>query len=271
MISLSRIESSNVQLGNSYVFGSVEKEKEEIDRIQRSALISAQKKTEEIINKANSEAAQIIEAANQQIQDFLQQAQEAADQAKEEGYQTGYNTGYQDGHRQVHEDLANQIKSLNILAQSVFKIKKEIISSSEKEILQLTIVIAEKILRQQLEIQPEIILNIIKAAINELKDKEEVNILVNPAITKYLYDFSEELKQTINGLKTIKIMEDKTIPVDGIIIESPEFRIDARLETQIAEIAKQLMTNFEENPVLGEIPKEIDIKIEGPPENLGND
>ena len=265
MISLTRIESSNIQLGNSYVLGNIQKEKEEADKIQREALKSAQKQVEEIINQANIQAAQILEAANHQVQEMIQQSQEDANQAKEDGYQAGYNAGYQDGHNQVHEDLINQVKSLDILAQSVFKVKQEIISSSEKEILQLTIIIAEKVLKQHLEIAPDKILSIIKAAINELKDKEEVNIIVNPAITNYLYDFSEELKETVNGLKSIKILEDKTIPADGVIVESTENRIDARLETQISEIAKQLLLEAEENPILAEIPKEIEIRIEEPP------
>jgi len=97
------------------------------------------------------------------------------------------------------------------------------------------------------KVNTEIILSIIRAAINELKYKEEVKILVNPAITQCIYDLSEELKQTIKGLNHIKIIEDKTIPPDGFMIESPDSRIDARLETQLAEITKNIMTEAEKN------------------------
>lgn len=270
MTTLSRIESSNVQLGNSYVLDNTNKEKRE--KIQENILMgNAQKKAEEIINNAKIEAEQIIQTATQQSQDLLQQSNDAIDQTKEAGYQAGYDAGFQEGYAKIHEDLTNQIKSMDTLAQSAFKVKKEIISASEKEILQLTTVIAEKIIKQQLEIQPKTILNIINAAINALKDKEEVSIIVNPQLTQYLYEYSEDLKQTIKGLKSIKILEDKTIPPDGIIVESSENRIDARLETQITEIVKQLLIEAEENPILDEIPKEIEIKIEEPPEIEADD
>ncbi|MFH0702709.1 MAG: FliH/SctL family protein [bacterium] len=264
---MSRIKSSNVQLGNSYIINNdaaIKKEKEKQEQLEHQQkqieefFDDAKKQAEEIIKNANIEASKIVENANQQAQVILQQAHDVVKQAQQEGFDTGYN----DGFNKILSDSVNQIKNIEFITKATFKVKQEIISSSEREILQLTITIAEKIIRQYLEIHPEIILNIVKSAVNEIKDKEEIKILVNPALTQCLYDFSDELKQTIKGLKSLKIIEDKTIPADGVIIESPESRIDARLETQIAEISKRLLIETSENPVLTEIPKEIEIKIE---------
>lgn len=263
---LSRFESSHIQVGDSFVLNASSKKDNPEDTI---VVKSARKMAEDIVNNAKAEAAQIMETANLQINNLVQQSEEAINQAKEEGYQSGYKTGYNDGFKQVHTDLINQINSLDTLAEAAFKVKKEIIASSEKEILKLTLVIAEKVLKQKLEVHPEIMLNIVKAAVNELKDKEEVSIIVNPQLTNYLYNFSEELKLTIKGLKSIKILEDRTIHIDGVIVEASEHRIDARLETQISEITKQLMLESEENPV--EISEEIEIRIEEPKKRKKND
>lgn len=255
MISLSRIKSSIVHLGNHYMVGKTENKQE---NQQDEILISTQKQAEEILNAANAEAARIIDEAQTQVQETLQQS-------REEGFQTGYKTGYDESFKKIQEDFIRQIKSIDMIAQSAYKVKKEIISSSELEILQLTIAIAEKIVKQQLETSPETILSIVRAVIHELKDKEEIKIIVNPVHVEYLYNFSEELKNSINGLESVKIIKDKTIPIDGIIVESGESRIDARLETQIAQITKHLLNEAAENPTFAEIPKEIEIKIEEPP------
>ncbi len=154
--------------------------------------------------------------------------------------------------------------NLEAVADASFKIKKEIILSAEQEILQLSIAIAERILKQQLKIKPEIISEIIRAAINELKDKEEIKIIINPALKNQMYNFSEELKTTLKGMKSIKKIEDKTIHPNSAIIESPESRIDARIETQIAEITRELMKVYTKEPVLSDLYEVDDSETENP-------
>lgn len=239
MISLSRIKSSYVQVGDSYVMKDKNEDckKEQCDGL----LLLAMKDAELIVNKAKKNAETILASAEQQAEGIVQQADAVIQQARQEGLQAGFQSGYDEGYKKILEELKNQIQNVDVIAQSSFKVKQEIITSSEQEILKLTTVIAEKILRHQLEVDSKIILNIIRAAINELKDKEEIKILVNPALTQCIYDLSDELKKTIKGLNHIKILEDKTIPADGFMVESPDSRIDARLETQVAEITKNIM------------------------------
>lgn len=269
-----RIKSSNVQLGESFIvehslkltpvgnFNDDELSNEELSLQVKERefkqkcdqiLIDAQNKANSIIEEANNKAAQMLEESKQyaakQKEELEVLKNNTLEEARQEGIQTGFNEGYQKASEEVYSKVVN----LEAIADSAFNLKKEIILSAELEILHLSIAIAEKILKQQLEIKPEMITQIIKAAINELKDKEEIKIIVNPALKEQLYNFSEELKIAIKGMKTIKIIEDKTIHANSAIIESPESRIDARLETQIAQITEQLMKTFADEPVLGEV------------------
>jgi flagellar assembly protein FliH len=265
MISLSRIRLEDIKEGNSFIVDHSIKEKisHETHSAQQeiieedSSLTEAEIEAQNIINKAQEEAARIIE-------DATIKAQELFNQTHEEGLKSGYNAGFETGKLQIQTDFIHQIKGLETITKSSFAVKKEIITSAEQELIKLSITIAEKLVKQKLEIQPDIILNIVKAAINELKDKEEIKIIVNPCVTSCLYEFSDLLKQEIQGLERIKIIEDKTIPLEGVIVESLESRIDARLDSQINEISKRLLKEASENPILIEIPKEIDIMIEEP-------
>lgn len=264
MTSLSRIRMEDIKEGSSYLVNnkpastlkiapSVEQTSSEENTALSEAAIEAQK----IISKAQENAEIIIKEAENKAQEMFNQAQE-------EALKAGYTSGYEAGLNQIQIDFINQIKAVETVAKSSFAVKKEIITSAEQELIKLSITIAEKLVRQKLEIQPELILSIVKAAINEIKDKEEIKIIVNPAVTNCLCEFSESLKQDFQGLEKIKIVEDKTIPLEGVIVESLESRIDARLDSQINEISKKLLKEAAENPVLNEIPKEIEIKIEEP-------
>lgn len=275
-----RIVSSNVQLGDSRVVGQPvksnssgnfdepepskeelyqqlkEKEfKEKLDRMMHEA----KQQADAIIEDAKFKAVQILNDSELKIKEKEEELVIHSNQVLEEARQEGFQAGYNDGYQKAFEDVHEQVSNLEAIADFSFKLKKEIILSAELEILELSKVIAERVLKQQLQIKPEMITEVIRAAIAELKDKEEIKIIVNPALKEQLYNFSEELKATIKGMKIIKIVEDKTIHANSAIIESPESRIDARLEAQVAEVFAQLMQNFEEEPAVTEIINEDNI------------
>ncbi len=75
----------------------------------------------------------------------------------------------------------------------------------------------------------------------------------------------------LKEMKIIKIIEDKTIHANSAIIESPESRIDARLETQIAQITGKLMKIYSEEPVLEEIVKDCHSELDSESNQIGLD
>ncbi len=274
-----RIKSANVQFGDSLIVGQVRQEESEISPEERrkqeeqrreqefkkkieQMFSDARNQEKLIIDEARQKAELIEEEAKQKAQIKAEEAENLKQQSIESGYAEGLQKGYDDGIAQAKQEISDRIWGMDVLSSSVFRVKKEIINSAEMEILQLSTLIAEKVLRQKLEIDPELMKGIIKGAIEQLKEKEEVKIIVNPALTQNLYEFSGELQETIRGLKSIKIIEDRTIPKDGVIVESAESRIDARIETQIREITQNIMQEFFSVSVSGNIPEEIDAMIE---------
>jgi flagellar assembly protein FliH len=253
----SRIRSDSIIVGGSYVLG----KDNTVDLLKDEILNTAKAQAEEIINQAQQQAQQITQEAEAQSQNMIAQAGEIQRQANEAGLQDGYNQGYQNGFNQISGELVNQIKMVDIIAKSSFRVKQEIIKSAKQDILELTIAIAEKILKNTLNSAPETILSIIKAAISELKEKEDIKISINPANAVHLYQYSEILKETVYGLRNLKIIEDKTIPVDGFIVESVDSRIDAGISTQIDAISRAFIKDEQDSFIMEEIPQEIEIKI----------
>lgn len=287
MISLNnRIRSSEVHLGKSVTLenkkfilskegleSSKEDSPEEIrEKKRKKQEMEAQKAIEAVTAEAQKQAEDIIEKAKQKAEEIKQSAEDEAGQQAEEienlknqsienGYAEGYQKGYDEGIEAAKQEVNDKINAVDIITSASFKVKKEIIDSAEKEILELSTLIAEKIIRQQLEYKPELMREIVKSAIDQLQDKEEIKIIVNPSLAGILYEFAEDLKEKIKGLKNIKITEDRTIPPDGVIVESNGSRIDGRMETQVAEITRKLINEFTEKINSQEIPEEIEVKI----------
>lgn len=236
---MTRIKGNNINLGNSFIIQCDEDFAAENEwKKQRSF----------IIEKANQEAQKIIEDAKLQAQQIINdavfeaqnQCDEIKENAKNEGYQAGYDNGYIDGTNQITQELTDKIINVDNFTQSTFEIKKRIIKSAHKDIIELLAIISDKICHQKLEQDEKIFEEITKSAINLLKEKESINIIVNPKMAQKIWEISDTLKETVQGLENIKIIEDSSVGVDGTIVEGVKNRIDCTIQNQIKVIIDEL-------------------------------
>lgn len=236
---MTRIKGNNINLGNSFIVQCDEDFAAENEwKKQRSF----------IIEKANQEAQKIIEEAKLQAQQIINdavfeaqnQCDEIKENAKNEGYQAGYDNGYIDGTNQITQELTDKIINVDNFTQSTFEIKKRIIKSAHKDIIELLAIISDKICHKKLEQDEKIFEEITKSAINLLKEKENINIIVNPKMAQKIWEISDTLKETVQGLENIKIIEDSSVGVDGTIVEGVKNRIDCTIQNQIKVIIDEL-------------------------------
>lgn len=212
---------------------------------------------EQTINEAQAEAAAILEQAKQDAINIQARAQET-------GQKLGFDSGYQAGFNQSIEETQNILASAETVINGAYQAQKEILQNTEKEMLTLVVAIAKKVIQKELKMQKDIILKITEQAIKELKDREVVKIMVNPQVVELMKKASPILQQRINGLEVIKIIEDKSIPVGGVIVESPSGKIDGQIDTQLDEIYNKLIDEASTNPVMLKLPENKAI----PQENL---
>ncbi len=183
-----------------------------------------------MIEKATSEA-------NAKVDEIIQQAHNA-----------GFDAGYQEGFAKITEEMKERVTSVNNFAQSAFDIKNNIVKSAHLDIINLTIEIAHKICSKSLELDDKILKELTQNAISALKDKENITIIVNPEMAEKIYAISDEFKEEIPQLESIKIIEDRSVSPDGTIVESPLSRVDSRIKSQINEIAEKLMAKLDSTP-----------------------
>lgn len=235
---MTRIKSGNIQLGDSFIVPVEQSEhsakiQKALER-EKEILARTEQKAQEILNNAQSEAQIIIEEARNQ-------ALSEVDSIKEQAYQEGFEAGRQEGLENITQELQNKVIAVNDFAKCNFDIKKNIIKSAHLDIVNLIIEIAHKVCSKVIELDRNILNEITEKAIQSLKDKENITIIVNPEMAEKIYDISDELKEKIPQLSSIKVIEDNSVSADGTIVESPLSRVDSRVRCQINEIANKLM------------------------------
>ena len=245
-MSSNRIKSNDIQIGNNYILpieqsnvtaqqAKVKKIIEETDAKAQKIITGAESKSNVIVQTANNEAVRIVEQARKD-------AQSAYDEIKQQAYKEGFEQGQKDGLAKFQEDATNALNSLETLSSSSFDMKKNIIDSASIDIVELVAAIADKVCHASFD--TKMLYKITLDAIKMLNDKENITIIVNPLLADKISTFSENFKEEITKIQSIKIIEDNSVSPDGVIVETLSTRLDSRISTQIAEIAAKMLTGI---------------------------
>lgn len=197
-------------------------------------------KTKKILKTAEEEAQRIIEAAQKKEEDLLTKAKAARDafveEARREGLAQGYQVGYEEGTKEA-DVLKEQAEDL--LAQARQACRK-LMLQAEPNLIEISLLIAEKILRRQVALEPEEIKTIVKGVLEENKAGETYYIYAHPSDSRILLDSLQELKATAHQGVALNIVPDKRISPGGCRLETETAYYDATLEGQLRELKKLL-------------------------------
>lgn len=210
---------------------------EETDAKAQEIILNAQNQSQIVVQAANTEADTIIENARKK-------GESEYEAIKNEAYQEGFKKGEQDGLYKFQNDSVEALKSLDTLCASTYELKKNIIDSATRDIVELVAAIADKVCHKTFNTQ--ILHKITIDAIKQLQDKENITIIVNPKLADNINKLVPEFRKEIPKLQTLKILEDNSLSPDGVIVETPDTRMDSRISAQIAEIAEKMLTGADD-------------------------
>ena len=193
-----------------------------------------------------------LTAARQQAEALLQQARTEADQlrqqAQQEGYQAGYEAGYQEGRRHAQAQLEAQYQQhLTQLRDEVQRFLlqlqaqfDEYLRLLEPQMLALTLQIARKVIRDELHQHPEHVLTLIRETLRRVQGFGNIRIRVSPLDLELVRQKRASLLTVIDSLEGLEIVEDRRVEPGGCLIETTQGIYDARIQTQLDEIAREL-------------------------------
>lgn len=156
--------------------------------------------------------------------------------------------GLTEGMRAAEEAYRAKLARVESLGERLQAERDEFFDRIEPEVVRLAVAVAEKILAQELELRPEVVVDMIRAAIRRIRDRETLRISVNPRDFEQVRAAREDLTSAIDGVRNLEIVEDRRVGRGGCVIESPNGTLDARVETQIEEIGQTLEGAMPEPP-----------------------
>ncbi len=176
----------------------------------------------------------------------IQNAERIREQAQREGYQRGYEQGYAKGeqHARQHAETELQHITENLRAQVEQVIQslqtqcESYLQNAEAQMLELALEVTRKIVREELKLQPEHALAIVRDALRRVQGFTHIRIRVNPLDLELIRQNRAALLSVVDGIDGIEIVEDRRVDQGGCIIETEQGVYDARIRTQLGELER---------------------------------
>jgi flagellar assembly protein FliH len=188
--------------------------------------------------KADSE--QEIERGKFEAEKMIKEAELKVSEIEHEAYKKGYEAGREEGYKEGQAEVMRLIDRLGTVVSTAVDIRDDIIRSSEKLMTEMILMIARKVIKDEIVERREVVINNIKEAIKRVKDRDRIDIRVNFADLDMTTAHKDELIKMMESLKKVNIYEDSRVERGGCIIETDVGAIDARISTQLDAIEEAI-------------------------------
>lgn len=205
---------------------------------------SVGKKANAIWEQAKAQAEDLEKKAQEKAEAIIKKAQEETEEekknvlakAREKGEQEGLKKGQEKMDREIERILTELEKKL----ENGKKARRESLIAAQKDILELALAISKRIIKEESQLNPEIIMGNIEEAVKRINDKENIAFVISPKDLEVVEKNKEIIIQKVAGLKYIRILEDPNIERGGLVIETNYGTIDATLSSMTAQLEKTI-------------------------------
>ena len=157
-----------------------------------------------------------------------------------EAYQKGYNAGREIGYREGQGEVRRLIDRLGTILGHAIDVREQIVRDSEKLMVEMILMIARKVIKDEIIERKEVVLNNIREALARIKERDRIDIRVNFHDLELTTAHKDEIVKMMESLRKVNIYEDSRVDRGGVIIETDVGAIDARISTQLKEIEQAI-------------------------------
>lgn len=191
--------------------------KQELENVQKEAITT--------INETQ-------EKANKIMEDAKNKAESESNDIKAMAWEEGFLKGRTEAIEKMENDIdATFISANKILVEASLK-AREIFMDNKKEMINLSMLMAKKIIKKELK-NKEVLFNNLMEAMKKAQNSKELKIFVNWDQLAFGKELKEKLQNSFQGIEKIEIIEDRTVSEGGCIIETKLGKIDATIENQM--------------------------------------
>jgi len=158
-----------------------------------------------------------------------------------EAHQAGYREGEAAGRAQASTELQPLLERLARGIQEIAGLRPQLMREAAAELVELSLGIARRILHRELSVDPAALEGLVGGALQKLPAQEICRIRIHP-------ELEAGVRQALarEGRGGLSLIADGTLERGAFLIETARGKLDASLETQLAEIGRGLADRLPE-------------------------
>lgn len=235
-----------------------EKLLEEAKKIKEDAEAQAKQIKEEaeeaafkVMQKNSVDARKLKEEAEDEVKRIHEDAEKAAHELEQkvkskvvaliqEAKLKAYEEGREDGFNKGKEEVERLIDRLHTIFNAAIDKRKVIVESTEKQLVDLVMLIARKVVKVISEAERKVVIENIKEALKKVRGETEITIRVNTEDLDLTTKNKKRFISLMENLEQIIVEEDSRVDPGGCIIETSFGDIDARISTQLNVLEEKI-------------------------------
>jgi len=169
--------------------------------------------------------------ATRRIAELEQQIEARARESR----QAGYAEGQAAGRAQAAAELQPVLERLARGIQEIAGLRPRLMREAQADLVALSLGIARRILHRQLSVDPDALNGLVRGALEKLPAQEICRVRVHP-------EMESGIRQALarEGRGGLTLIADGTLERGALLVETARGKLDASLETQLAEIGRGL-------------------------------
>jgi len=155
---------------------------------------------------------------------------------EEQAFIQGFDKGEKEGLELARERVGTLLTSFNEALLGLDRIKKELLLSTEREAVELSLAVAKKIVCQEITTNKHVVFNVVKEALEKVVGNESIRVRMSPDDLQFMNEFKSQLQELIEDFTKVNFEGDDSIAKGGCIIDTSQGDIDARIEKQLQTV-----------------------------------
>jgi flagellar biosynthesis/type III secretory pathway protein FliH len=167
---------------------------------------------------------------------------ELEEAARVQGFNIGFEQGQAAGLAAAEAATSDSVHRLSVLVSTVQENNATFFRAAEREVVELALQIAQKVVEREVENMPDLAVNVIRAALEEMDARTVVRVRVSPDDEQLLRRRWTQVVPSGVGPERIELQQDEHVHSGGAIIETTHGQVDAQLESKLAQLGNALWT-----------------------------
>jgi flagellar assembly protein FliH len=210
-----------------------EKAEQERERGRREA--------EKVKRDADAEAERIIAGAKHKAEEVALSARTAFEDERKKAEVEGREAGREAGFAEGQAEVQRLIERTHTVLERVQNKRAEILEETEQQVIDLTLLIARKVIKTISESQRTVVISNVVQALRKLKARGNILIRVNLIDVKLTTEHIKDFIKIVEGAHDIQVVEDSSVEPGGCVIETDFGEINARISSQLTELEEKIL------------------------------